>query len=137
MAFSTRCVLAPSAHGHLDALQSVLDAGDVNSFALGGPTPATTALHLALDHLRTFTIAEWPAKEVPDSGDEASGAELGSDPAARARGSQRLRERPSVLIVTRERADWHWDLTDQSDVWLARQGGSRDVNELLRRVHIR
>lgn len=138
MAFSTRCVLAPSAHRHLDALQAALDAGDVHSFAVGGPTPATTALHLALDHLRTFAIADWPAQEVPDSdGDDDRGDELGSDPAARGRTPGRQRERPSVLIVTRDRTDWHWDLTDQSDVWIARHGGSREVTELLRHVYIR
>lgn len=92
------------------------------SFALLGPLPPTTPIHLALNYIALTDLPEY----APYKGSE--------DP-DKARGEPRSQER--VMIVTGKKTDWTEEILEEDEDWLRDHGGEYGVLHKLKRVDIR
>lgn len=93
------------------------------SFALLGPLPSTTPLHLALNYLTS--------SDLPEHACNGATATIAAGTTAEPRGTER------VLIVTGPRSVWTEDIMEEDEDWMRTHGGEYGVIAKLKRVDLR
>lgn len=92
------------------------------SFALIGPLPPTTPIHLALNYLALTNLPEYEhLTKVAEDSSEAE-RKIGWD---------------RVMIITGRKTDWTEEILEEDEDWLRIHGGEYGVLHKLKRVDIR